>query len=264
MQNKLSLLKKKLSGYDRIAIAFSGGVDSTLLLACAHQVLDSGTLAVTATGANFAPDETKEAEDFCVDNSIPHLLININDDIMSVLKDNPVDRCYKCKLAIFTQIQKTLDYMPIADGSNADDCNDYRPGRMALKELGILSPLEEVGMTKSEVRDALRAMNLPVWNKPAYACLATRIPYGVPATSEKMAIIYSLEKEIRDRGFRQVRVRHHGDIARVEVPADSFKTFCTEKNMRVINTLIRDAGFNFATLDLGGYSAGSLNPSQKD
>ena len=259
MQSKLRLLKQKLGGYDRLAVAFSGGVDSTFLLLAAKEVLHEGLLAVTATGPNFAPDEIEEAKAFCARHEIPHLIINMKEELLDILGPNPADRCYHCKNSIFGQIMKTLDYMPVADGTNADDVKDYRPGRRALKEMGVISPLEDVGFTKEEIRSALQAMNVSTWNKPAYACLASRIPYGETVTEEKLKTIYKVESEIRKMGFPQVRLRHHGEIARIELPKEDVALFCTEEKMSVITALVKDAGFTYATLDLDGYVMGNLN-----
>lgn len=259
MQNKLRLLKQKLSGYDRLAVAFSGGVDSTFLLLCAKEVLREGALAVTATGPNFAPDEIEEAKQFCAVHEIPHLIINMKDEILNVLEPNPKNRCYLCKKSIFGQILKTLDRLPVADGTNADDVKDYRPGRRALKEMGIISPLEDAGFTKDEIRSALKAMNISTWNKPAYACLASRVPYGESITEEKLTTIYKIESAIREMGFPQVRVRHHGTIARIELPPEDIGRFCAGEGTKKIIAMIKDVGFAHATLDLDGYIMGSLN-----
>ncbi|MGI6256693.1 MAG: ATP-dependent sacrificial sulfur transferase LarE [Anaerovoracaceae bacterium] len=264
MQNKLRLLKQKIAAYDRLAVAFSGGVDSTFLLLCAREVLREGALAVTVTGPNFAPDEIEEAKKFCAHHEIPHLIINMKDELLDILAPNSKDRCYLCKKSIFGQIMKTLDHLPIADGTNADDAADYRPGRKALKEMGIISPLEDVGFTKEEIRSALKAMNISTWDKPAYACLASRIPYGEPVTEEKLTTIYKIESAIRQMGFPQVRLRHHGDIARIELPRKELGQFCSAEGTADIITMIKDAGFAHATLDLDGYVMGSLNYSISD
>ncbi|MEA4922883.1 MAG: ATP-dependent sacrificial sulfur transferase LarE [Eubacteriaceae bacterium] len=259
MQDKLKLLKDKIRSYDRLAIAFSGGVDSTFLLLAANSVLGSGALAVTASAPHFAPDELQEAKQLCEDHDIPQLVISLDETVTDTFAHNPVDRCYICKKAMFSFIKEALGDMPLADGTNADDKDDYRPGRRALKELGVISPLEEVGFTKAEIRKALAAMNIKIWDKPAYACLASRIPYGEMITPEKLAAVYRAEKALKELGFTQVRVRHHGDVARIEVLPEERHKFFDEKFMDRVNEEVKKAGFTYAALDLGGYVKGSLN-----
>ncbi|MGI6721227.1 MAG: ATP-dependent sacrificial sulfur transferase LarE [Anaerovoracaceae bacterium] len=259
LQEKIKLLKDELRTYDRIAIAFSGGVDSTFLLLVAHSVLGAGALAVTATGPQFAPDEIQEAKEMCEKYEIPQLVLNIENEVMPYIADNPEDRCYICKRHMFEFIPDALGEFPIADGSNADDLLDYRPGRRALRELGIISPLEDIGFTKDEIRTALVAMNVPTWNKPAYACLATRIPTGDALTREKMEAVYRAEHALRQKGIAQVRVRHHGDVARIEVAPEERRKFYSDSFMDQVNQIVKQAGFKYAALDLGGYVKGSMN-----
>ncbi len=259
LQDKFSLLNKKLASYESLAIAFSGGVDSTFLLLAAHKALGDSTLAVTMAGPNFNPDEIQEAKQLCKEKGIPHLLITLDKDSFQSFAHNPKDRCYICKHAIFSQIKDTLEAMPIADGTNADDAKDYRPGRLALKELGILSPLEEIGFTKKEVREGLRAMNISLWNKPAYACLASRIPYGEELTPAKLEAVYEIEKKLKELGFTQVRLRHHGEIARIEVLPQQRHLFCRPELLDKVDALVKRYGFRYATLDLAGYVMGNLN-----
>ncbi|MEG0156178.1 MAG: ATP-dependent sacrificial sulfur transferase LarE [Anaerovoracaceae bacterium] len=259
MQNKLALLEHKLSAYHNVAIAFSGGVDSTFLLLCAKRVLGSAALAVTVTGPNFAPDEIEYAKEFCKKHEIPQLMIRMEDELFQSFAHNPQDRCYICKHGIFSDMRENLMDIPIFDGTNADDAKDYRPGRLALKELGILSPLEEIGFTKKEIRLALKAMNVEIWDKPAYACLASRIPYGETITLEKLTAIYQIEHALKELGFTQVRLRHHGEIARIEVLPEDREKFCNAEIMDKVNKLVKDAGSTYACLDLGGYIMGNLN-----
>ncbi len=260
IQRKLSLLNQKLRSFDSLAVAFSGGVDSTFLLLAAHRVLGEATLAVTMYGPNFNPDEVKEAKNLCQEEAIPHLLIALEQDAFETFSHNPEDRCYICKHAIFSQIKETLSSMPIADGTNADDSEDYRPGRLALKELGIISPLEEIGFTKEDIRQGLRAMNVPSWDKPAGACLASRIPYGDQLTPAKLEAIYQIEKKLKELGFSQVRLRHHGDIARIEVLPHQRHLFCQPEILDKVDALVKSFGFRYATLDLAGYIMGNLSP----
>lgn len=259
VQEKWDLLKARLAGYDRLGVAFSGGVDSTLLLLGAHEVLGKKVLALTVSGPNFPPSELKDAQKFCDKHHISHLVINMPDEVFDSFAHNPPDRCYLCKRAEFSHMMECAGDMPLADGSNVDDADDYRPGRRALKELGILSPLAEVGLTKGEIRTILRALNDPVWNKPAYACLASRIPYGEQLTPEKLRTVYEIEEFIHSLGFPQVRVRHHGKIAIVEVPPEERHKFANPSILDAVNAKIKDAGFLYATMDLGGYHTGNLN-----
>lgn len=262
IQPKLDLLLDTLRSFGRIAIAFSGGVDSTFLLLAAREALGHAALAVTATGCHFAPDELMEAQSLCEQKEIPQLLINVDESMQRLFSQNPPDRCYHCKKTIFGLMRDALgDDFPIADGTNTDDADDYRPGRRALKELGILSPLEEAGFTKAEIREGLIAMNVPLWNKPAAACLASRIPYGEPITRKKLERIYRAEQEMHSLGFQTVRVRSHADTARIEVPPEERHRFFDERFMDRVNRRLQKAGFLYVSLDLGGYRRGSLNRS---
>ena len=262
MQNKLELLRQKLLGHENLAVAFSGGVDSTFLLLCAHEIFGDGLLAVTALAPNFDPDEIQQTKKLCEERGIRHLIVNLGTDFIDVIADNPIDRCYICKKTIFSSLLETLrelGFSTLADGTNADDSLDYRPGQRALDELGIISPLREAGFTKQEVRLGLKAMNVDIWDKPAYACLASRIPYGEKITKEKLASIHEAEVALRSLGFTQVRVRHHGDVARIEVPPTHRSRFFDEGFMDLVNQAVKKAGFKYAALDLGGYVMGNLN-----
>ncbi len=259
MQEKLALLQEKLCAYDRLAVAFSGGVDSTFLLLAAADVLGDDLLAVTVTGPMFPPEETETTQKICKKYGIGQLIVNLPDALFNTIADNLPDRCYRCKKNIFSLILEATEGGPVADGTNADDSRDYRPGRKALKELGILSPLEEVGFTKAEIREGLKAMNVPFWDKPAYACLASRIPYGEKLTPEKMRQVYEVESYIHSLGFPQVRVRHHGKIAIVEVPPDQREAFARTAILDAVSRKIKEVGFLYATLDMEGYLTGKLN-----
>ncbi len=259
IQEKIDDLKIYLSGYDRLAVAFSGGVDSTFLLLAAHEVLGENLMAVTVTGPNFAPDEVEEAKKLCRKHDISHLIYSMPKEVFDSISNNPANRCYICKKGLFSSMMDAIEGIPLADGTNLDDADDYRPGRQALKELHVISPLEETGFTKAEVRDALKAMNVKVWNKPAYACLATRIPVGEKLTKEKLTAVYEAEAFIRDLGFKQVRVRHHGKIAIVEVPPEDRELFARPVTLDAVNKKIKELGFEYATMDLGGYVMGHLN-----
>ena len=262
-EEKLAKLEAILKEYGEVAVAFSGGVDSTFLVLFAHKVLNDNAVAATASAANFAPDEIEYAQELCRKEGIAHHLIQLDDTILEAFADNPPDRCYICKRLVFgrmmAQIRRHSPDAIIVDGTNVDDMQDYRPGRKALEELGIASPLKEAGLTKDDIRRGLKELGGEIWNKPAFACLASRIPFGEKITVEKLQTIHKAEMVLRDLGFEQVRVRHHGSLARIEVPADQRVRFADTDFMDKVNGLIRECGFTYVTLDLAGYRMGSLN-----
>lgn len=262
-EEKLARLEAILKEYREIAVTFSGGVDSTFLLLFARKVLGDGVVAVTANAPNFAPDEIQYAQELCQREGIRHQMVELGPSILEAFADNPPDRCYICKSIVFgkllSQVRHRFPHAVICDGTNLDDMQDYRPGRKALEELGIASPLKEAGLTKSDVRRGLRDLGGDIWNKPAYACLASRIPYGERITVEKLAAIHQAEMALRELGFDQVRVRHHGAVARIEVAPENRARFFDLAFMDQVNAIIKEAGFLYATLDLGGYRMGSLN-----
>lgn len=273
LSNKLEKLENILKSYKRITVALSGGVDSAFLLAFACKVLGSENVrALTASGPHLATDEVDYAKALCAALGISHSVINM-DHVMSILEPNPADRCYHCKKEFFSLLKKESENFEsiLADGTNMDDMDDYRPGHKALAELGIASPLKDAGLTKDEIRAALHQLaeqdpsltdalilpdGSPIWEKPAFACLASRIPYGESITENKLSAVYRAESYLRSIGLRQVRVRHHGDIARIEVPAENRCIFFDEGFMDKVNEEIKKCGFKFAVLDLGGYKMG--------
>lgn len=262
LYRKLSALQNMIKSMDSLAIAFSGGVDSTFLLKVAHEILGDRVIAVTASSSTYPEREFRAAVDFVNDIGIKHLVIAAEELDIEGFADNPLNRCYLCKRELFTQIvgiagQNNINY--VADGSNVDDIKDYRPGLKALGELGIISPLREVGMTKEDIRALSKEMDLPTWNKPAFACLASRIPYGQRISREKLSMVDKAEQYLLDLGFRQIRVRHHGDIARIEVSPQERTLFVDEKLMDQVNEQFRQIGFAYTALDLKGYRTGSMN-----
>lgn len=262
-EEKLLKLEALLKEYGEVAIAFSGGVDSTFLVLFAHKVLGDNVVAATAEAANFAPDEIEYAQKLCREHGIKHQVIELSDNIMDAFAHNPPDRCYICKRLVFgqmmAQIRRRFPDAVIIDGTNLDDMQDYRPGRKALEELGIASPLKDAGLTKDEIRRGLKELGGEIWNKPAFACLASRIPFGEQITVEKLKQIHKAEMSLRYLGFEQVRVRHHGSLARIEVPRDQRSKFADPELMDHVCQLIKDSGFMYVTLDLEGYRMGSLN-----
>jgi len=245
-----------------LAVAYSGGVDSTFLLKVAHDVLDAKVMAVTARSSTYPEREFREATDFARKIGVRHSVIVSEELDIEGFSDNPVDRCYFCKRELFTKIldvarQNGLKY--VADGSNIDDLGDYRPGMKAVMELGVVCPLKEAGMGKNDIRILSKEMNLPTWDKPAFACLSSRFPYGQKITREKLEVIDKMEQFLMDQGFRQVRVRHHGDIARIEVSAEERLKFFDIDLMDRIHEKFRQFGFAYVALDLKGYRTGSMN-----
>jgi uncharacterized protein len=259
---KISRLKSIIKDAGRVAVAFSGGVDSTFLLKVAHDVLQDKVTAVTVDSCVFLKREMDEAKSFAEGLAISHVIVNFDIFDIKGFSDNPPQRCYLCKKGIFREIIKIAEKLGIkyiADGSNVDDLEDYRPGIAALKELGVASPLREAGLTKAEIRTLSREMGLATWDKPAVACLASRIPYGHIISKDKLKMIEKAEDYLLKLGFKQVRVRHHGDIARIEVEDGERELFFNKELMDKAYCRFKDIGFKYAALDLRGYRTGSLN-----
>jgi len=262
LQDKLNRLKNLIEKSGPLAIAYSGGVDSTFLLKVAHDVLRDLVIAVTATSSTYPERELKEAKDFVRDNGIRHIIIHSEEMEIEGFSSNPVNRCYLCKKELFSKIREVAGQNGIeniAEGSNIDDLGDYRPGMQAIRELGVLSPLKDAGLTKEDIRILSRQMKLPTWDKPAFACLSSRFPYGQPITHEKLAMVDQAEQYLLDLGFKQVRVRHHGELARIEVAESEREKFFNLELMEKIDRKFREIGFAYTALDLKGYRTGSMN-----
>ena len=261
-EDKLERLKEILAGMQRVLIAFSGGVDSTFLLAVARDVLSGNVLAVTAKSEVQVSDELEEAAVFVSHLDVEHVMILTDELGDERFVSNPPDRCYHCKKKIFSEMVRMADERGIEwvlDGSNADDVRDYRPGMKATAELGVRSPLKEAGLTKQEIRVLSKKRKLPTWDKPALACLASRIPYGTRITTEKLRRIDDAESFLRREGLKQVRVRDHGVVARVEVAQEEMERFFVEVFARRVVRILKDLGYSYVALDLEGYRTGSLN-----
>jgi len=246
----------------RLKVAFSGGVDSSFLLRVAHDVLGDQAEGVTAQSATFPAREYDEAVRFAAHWGIPHRTIVSEELDVEGFADNPTNRCYLCKSELFGKIRAIAELEPgtrVAEGSNADDMGDYRPGLQAVAQHGVASPLREAGLTKQDIRDLSWALGLSTWDKPAFACLSSRFPYGEKITREKLAAIDASEQALCDLGFRQVRVRHHGTIARIEVDAREIDRLFDAGLREAIDTKIKACGFTYVCVDLKGYRTGSMN-----
>lgn len=259
---KLNRLKEELAGYGSVAVAFSSGVDSTFLLRVAHEVLGEKAIAVTASSCLFPGREQAEAEAFCEMEGIRHLVFEFEETAVDRFCENNPNRCYLCKKALFKEVLRISRKQGIrvaADGSNVDDEGDYRPGLMAAAELGIRSPLKKAGLSKAEIRGLSREMGLFTWDKPSFACLASRIPYGDCITKQKLGMIEQAEQWLSDRGFRQFRVRVHGNMARIEVMPDEFGRLLDRQLREEVVSVFQSYGFSYVSLDLSGYRTGSMN-----
>lgn len=258
---KFDSLLTCLKRLDHVAVAFSGGVDSSFLLAATKEALGDGTVGITIDSPALPRYELEDAVAIAHLVGVKHIIIQ-SLQVEEQVKRNPVNRCYFCKKAEFSAIREkatSLGIQYVLDGSNADDLTDYRPGMKAIQELQVLSPLLEAGLTKAEIRDFSRDLNLPTWDKPAYACLFSRIPYGQEIKLEDLYKVERGEKFFIDKGFRTVRVRCHGDMARIEVASTDRLRLLEEPLASEITKTLKALGFKYVTLDIQGYRMGSLN-----
>lgn len=267
LNKKYQALIEYLLQREKVIIAFSGGVDSTTLLEAALREKGVEVMALLITSELLSKEEETYARDFLQKNKIPHrevaLKVLDNPDV----RDNPIDRCYHCKGEIFRAIgtvAKEEDFPHILEGSNADDRYDYRPGKKALEEMGIESPLQELDFTKDEIRRLAKSFDLPVWDRPSSPCLATRFPTGVPLEEKNLRSLEDAERDLRSMGLKDLRLRMHEETARLEVPLKDI-AFCTEEeNRHRIVDIIKSTGARFISLDLEGYRTGSMNISTEE
>lgn len=267
IQEKYRMLKENLSALGSVAVAFSGGVDSTFLLKVAHDVLGGGAVAVTASSCSFPERELREAKAFCEQNGIKHVICKSEELEIEGFRQNPTNRCYLCKRELFEKIwsiARDCGVNAVAEGSNLDDDGDYRPGLVAVRELAVKSPLREAGLNKEEIRALSRELGLPTWKKQSFACLSSRFVYGETIDEEKLGMVDKAEQLLLDMGFHQVRVRIHGRIARIEVTPDEIGKLVQGEIRRTIYDTCKALGFSYVTLDLGGYRTGSMNETLTD
>ena len=262
LDRKYDHLRQIIDRYGGLAVAFSGGVDSSFLLAAAQMVLGNRVLAVTAAPAFVSLREQLESMDFCAKRGIRQIIIPAEELHIDSVRHNPPDRCYYCKKEIFgniLRVAKENGIHTVAEGSNIDDMEDYRPGMRAIFELGVVSPLLEASLTKADIRALSREMDLPTWDKPSFACLASRFVYGETITDEKLHMVEQAEELLHSMGFRQFRVRIHGDLARIELYPADFPALLEESTKNCVYSRLRELGFTYVTMDLAGYRTGSMN-----
>ena len=255
-------LESLIKGLDRVIVAYSGGIDSTLVLKLAHDCLGDQVVAATAVSASLAADDLAEAQGVAEGIGVQHVLLPSTELEDPRYRKNDPSRCYFCKTNVYESLIAHAGkegFNWILDGTNADDLGDHRPGLRAAREHGVRSPLQECGVNKQTIRTLAKELGLPNWNKPANACLSSRIPYGSEVTSEKLAQIEKAEAALRKLGYQNFRVRHHDQVARLELDPADFPRACKEHDLIV--TSVKAAGFLYVALDLAGFRSGSMNES---
>lgn len=262
LEAKLGRLRAVIAGYGPSLVAFSGGVDSALVLAVAAEALGASVVSLTAVSETMAAREITAAAELAASLGVRHEQVRANELSRPGFAENPSNRCYHCKSELFgvlLRLRDELGFSAVAYGVNADDTGDFRPGHRAARERGVLSPLLDAGLGKAEIRALSREAGLPTADLPASACLSSRLPYGTEVTPERLRQVDRAEALLRAMGFRQVRVRHHGDVARIEVDPDELPFAFDPPTARAISAALRSIGFRWVCLDLEGYRTGSLN-----
>ncbi len=262
INKKLDNLKSRLLELESVAIAYSGGVDSNFLLKVAKDTLGDKVIAVTLHAMMHSDREIEEAINYAKEFQVNHIVVNIDNFKVEKFIENNIDRCYHCKREVFNtvkEVAKKHNIKYVLDGTNLDDLGDFRPGLKALEELNIISPLKESKLTKEDIRILSKEMNLNTYNKPAFACLATRIPYGTKITKDLLKKIEKSEEYLVSIGFKQFRVRAHNDIARIEVGKNEIHKFFNKDLLNKTDKKLKEIGFKYVTLDMAGYEMGSMN-----
>ncbi|HGJ66451.1 TPA: ATP-dependent sacrificial sulfur transferase LarE [bacterium] len=260
LEEKLNALKQIIKSLDSLVIAFSGGVDSTLLAKVAYEVLGDKAIAVTARSETYTKSELEDAIRIADEIGIKHEIIVSEELDIPEFSHNPTDRCYHCKKELLRKLKgiaESKGYKNVIEGANLDDTGDFRPGMKANAELGVVSPLKEAKLTKAEIRELSKQFGLPTWDKPSAACLASRFPYGTEITRDKLKIVGEAEAFLKSLGIVQLRVRHHDQIARIEV-AEKDMIILFENRDKIV-TKLKELGFKYVTMDLQGYRTGSMN-----